>query len=578
MSIDKMKELKIVLIVVVILSIAAFVTIYYIHGTDSTKKTDTYAGLSKLFNNTTTDLNNIGGILCNNFGPEWFQAMLKRGEVSLQDTSVCAHVNRKTCTAYSYLRKDLIPMLFMFPGVEASVPCGIILDTKKVWPLITLMAIVDGDTNNRSCCTNESGGPILTRSPWSGNPGDFCIFNSMKKQVEQGKLDKKYTDGNYAVYIPIHDAGVTGGTCNVSCKGDRTCMYNNSGGNINQWLMNASPECVDGKFSDCFVFKEIDASKVPKAIKNQVTPAPTGWLVQSMSSTCTTCKKPYLCVFKDAPQQKGIPGTKGVRGTPVTGIDFNTYFSTDERHKHRVLEHFESSEDKYKVVEEPNRIATYIGEDGVGMQTTVTHDMQIGNIAIKQCRFERDDWNKWLDVLKQHYQDIMGILRKDNSMVDSFNYQLAHPESPSYFENEVNLYIDPDTSSEEYKKQNKIWQDAIIGFYYTASTCEEQLAPLEGVPSKFWDKTVDGTIDRCNGFFNMDTPTRRKWEKDRIDMSRKLVHQVADMFNKNQKRKVPVYKCTADSNAFPNYQSLINASNEDVQLSDVFQLDSDYKA
>lgn len=580
--------------------------------------------LDAMFNNTTTDLDEIGGILCNNFGTEWFEAMLKRNEVSLQDTSVCAHVNRRTCTAYSYLRRDLIPMLFMFPGVQASVPCGIILDTRKVWPLITLMAIVDGDTNNRSCCTNESGSPILTRSPWSASPGDLCIYNSMVQQVQERKLDEKYVKDSYAVYIPNKDEGVTGGTCDVSCNGDRTCMYNNSGGNINQWLMNASTECVNGKFANCFVFKEIDVSQVPKVIRDQVHPAPTGWLVQTMSPTCETCRKPYLCVFDDAPSTPKSSGDARLMNTNNTyaadarrqslveslepseheekagrtATAANINYASDAKclslikgfepsdnedmvanhtaasmHSSNVYVTDGSMEDKYKVVEEPDRIATYIGENGFGMQTTVTNDMQIGNIAIKQCRFERDDWNKWIGVLKQHYRNIMGIMRSDNSMIDSFNYQLAHPSSPSYFENEVNLYIDPDTQSSEYKRQNKIWQDAIIGFYYTASTCEEQLSPLEGVPSEFYGEKVQGTVDRCNGFFGMDTSDRRKWEKDRMEMSRKLVHQVADMFNKNQKRNVPVYKCTADSNAFPNYKSFVTAFNGDTKLSSIFQLD-----
>jgi hypothetical protein len=569
--------------VAVIILLAVIFLIYCL--TMNNSNPDTYQGLKELFNNTTKDVNNLGGILCNNFGPEWFQAMLDRGEVSLQDTSVCAHVNRKTCTAYSYLRRDLIPMLFMFPGVEASVPCGIILDPQKVWPLITLMAIVDGDTNNRSCCTNESGGAILTRSPWTAGNNDLCIYNSMKQQVDAGTLDKKYITGSYAVYIPDKDKGVTGGVCNTSCNGNRTCMYNNSGGNINQWLMNSSPECIAGKYANCFVFTEVDPSTVPKEIKNLVNPAPDGWLSQSMSPSCKTCKKPFLCVFKDAPQtttqQSVAPGMQDLRSTRVSpvGMQFDTASGAEARRKFLVegFNDSESSENKYKTIEEADRIATYIGKNGFGMNTTVTHDMMIGDIAIKQCRFERDDWNAWIKVLKQHYENILGILRKDNSMVDTFNYQLAHPQSPSYFENEVNLYIDPDTSSDEYKKQNKIWQDSIIGFYYTATDCEEQLAPLKGVPSNFYGNEVSGVVDRCNGFFNMTTQDRKNWEKDRITMSRVLVHEVADLFHKTQNRKVPVYKCTADSNAFPNYRSLIDAFNGDVKLSSIFQPDDDYK-
>ena len=541
-----------------------------------------FGKLKSKFNNTTENLDDVGGILLNNFGPEWFQAMLKHGEVSLQDTAVCAHVNRHTCTAYSYMRRDLLPMLFMFPGVESSVPCGIILDTKKVWPRITLMATVDGDTNNRTCCTNESGSAILTRSPWSANATDLCIYNSMTAQANAGKIPKDWLGPkNYAVYIPTKDTGATGGTCATSCKGDRTCMYNNSGGNINQWLMNSSQDCINGDYADCFTFRLAQDSEVPAEIKNAV---PTtfgnqkldGFLIQG-AGDCKSCKKPFLCVFKDAPP--GSKTTSAERTHSRVGKQFHTAAATKAMMTNRTRENFVSPEDKYKIVQEADRYATYIGKDGKGFQVTTTPTMKIGDIAITQCRFERDDWNKWIKVLKQYYRDLAGLVRWDNSMVDDFNYQLANPCSPSYFENEVNLYIDPDTSSDEYKKQNKIWQDAIIGFYYTASTCDEQLAPLEGIPTKgqWGGCEYSGVEDRCNGFFNMDTASRKKWESDRIAMSRKLVHQVADMFAKNQKRKVPVYKCTADSNAFPNWNSLQKAFSEEVELSDYLKEDTDYK-
>ena len=529
--------------IIVILLILLVIILLICYFSNKNSDPDTYQGMTELFDNTTKDINNLGGILCNNFGPNWFQAMLDRGEVSLQDTSVCASVTRKTCTAYSYLRKDLIPMLFMFPGKESNVPCGIILDPKKVWSLITLMGIVDADTNNRSCCTNESGGSILTRNPYENEDSDACIYKSMTKQVKDGKLKQKYIDGTYAVYMAGKgDKGVTGGTCDTSCNGDRTCMYNNSGGNINQWLMNSSPDCIKGNYSNCFKFTEVNDNDVPQDAKNLIDPQPTdGWLLQTMSPDCETCKKPYLCVLKDA---------------PTTGS---------------------TNQDKYKTVVEKDRIATYIGKDGFGMNTAVTQSMDLGTIAITQCRFERDDWNSWIKVLKDNYKNLLGLLRKDNSMVDSFNNQLANPASPSYFENEVNLYINPDTSSDEYKNQNKIWQDAIIGFYYTASTCEEQLAPLEGIPSDFYGSTFSGSVDRCDGFFpDEDRQGRRDWEKNNISEARDLVHKVADLFEQTQNRKVPVYKCTANSNSFPNYQTLIDAFNEDVKLNSIFQLDNNY--
>jgi len=186
-----------ILIVLAILAILLLIALALI----CSHKKSGLATLECLFNNTTTNLDNVGGFLVNNFGSVWFERMLKLGEVSLADTAVCAGINRHTCTAYSFIRKDLIPMFFMFPGEALNVPCGIILDTKKIWPLITLMATIDGDTNNRSCCTNESYSPILTRSPFSGNSNDLCVYNTLIEKAKTNPNYQKYVNGKYATYI-----------------------------------------------------------------------------------------------------------------------------------------------------------------------------------------------------------------------------------------------------------------------------------------------------------------------------------------------------------------------------------------
>lgn len=490
----------------------------------------TLNGMIERFNNTNTK----GGILCNNFGIEWFEAMLNRGDITLTDTSVCAHVNRKTCTAYSLLRKDLIPMLFIQPGKENNVPCGIILDTEKVWPLITLMATVDADTNNRNCCTNESGSPILVRNPLTGTNRDWCTYQSMLKQKEIGNLTDEQL--NYAVYIPSIDKGFTNGTCNNSCSGDKRCMYNNSGGNINQWLMMYSDECKDGKYSNCFEFENIPTSEVPQSIKDALDAEnggePDGWLIQKVTNDCSICDKPYLCVFDEAPS-----------GTP------------------------------YQTVEEIDRIANYIGPDGKGFQKTVTNTMKIGDIAIKQCRFEKTDWDKWINVVRQYYKDLLGLLNSDNSVTKpEFNYMLANPDIPSYFENEVNLYINPDVSSSDFQTQNKIWQDSIIGFYYTSSTCDEQLGALDNIPTGIYNNAKE----RCDQFYkDLTTAGRKQWENDRIEYSRKLVHQVQKLFNKKYNKSIPVYKSSPDSNAYPNYNSLVTALKKQTKLDNIFVLDTE---
>jgi hypothetical protein len=501
----------------------------------TSKKPTGIALLKEKFYDTTTDLKNIGGLLTNNFGMEYFEKMLQVGDVNYSDISACASINRKTCTAYSYIRKDLIPMLFMFPGVDSNVPCGIILDPKKAWDLITLLAVVDADTNNRSCCTNENYLPILTRNPFQNNDSDQCMFNTIRAQ--QGP-NSPWLKKKYAVYMPLKDPKLGAG-CPTSCNGDLNCMYQNTGGNINQYWMHVSPECKAGNYANCFIFTEVPIDKVPQEIKDMFkdpNAQPDGYLEQSFAKDCPTCKKPYLCVFENSPN------------------------------------------DKFEMIYEPDRIASYIGKDGLGFRNLFSQYMDIVMMNILQCRVEKKDWNLWINLLKDWYRSLLNIMNKDNSMPDQYSYMLGNPNNRSYFENEINMYINPDTSSDEYKRQNQIFQDSIIGFYYNATTCEEQLAPLNGVKSVSRYNPSDvfyNSVDRCDRFWwlydnSFDTNKRRAWEIDSIEKSRELVRKVADMFNKKHNKNIPVLKNVASSNAFPNYDDMQRALNGQIQFDEIF--------
>ena len=552
-------KLLIPIIIAVIIVILTILIIIFLNHHDSKSKNNTntvpnstISAMHDTFNNTTTDLNNIGGFLANNFGIEWFNSMLQHGDVSLQDTAVCAHVNRHTCTAYSYIRRDMIPMLFMYPGQASNVPCGILLDTKKVWPLITLMATVDADTNHRNCCTNESGVDYLTRNPFKNNRSDYCIFNTLVAKYGREQA-QKYS--NYAVYIPNTNKGAKVPT---SCNGDQTCMYNNSGGSLSQWVMNGgmlTPDsttkaCSAGNYKDCFNFKEVPYEEVPNAIKysfKDKKQQPSGWLEQSISDNCPTCTKPYLCVFDNS-----------------------------------------TGKQPYEIKEEKDRFGVYIGKKGEGYVDLFSNGITngLGGMAVLQCRFEKKDWNLWMDVVKEWYKTLLSFMTPDNKMSREYDNLLGNPYTYNYFENEVNLYIDPDINSEEYKKQNKIWQDSIVAFYYTATKCEDQFKPLIGVEThsnvknpitgKQEIKIWNNNIDRCDDYYFMQTDQRRAWESIHIEEQRELVYKVADMFNKKYNKNVPVFACVADSNAFPNYKSLNKALNGTVTFDDIFREDTGF--
>lgn len=529
--------LFIIIFILVILLIVLFLISFKKKKNSEHFNMELVENLKREFNNTTKNLDDVGGFLVNNFGMPWFKTMLENGDVNFKDTSVCASINRKTCTAYSYMRRDLIPMFFMFPGINLNVPCGIVLDTKKIWSLITLMAVIDGDTNNRSCCTNESYGSILSRNPFAGSDWDWCIYNTLV--AKYGK-EHPWVTGKYAVFIPLKDKGAG---CSTNCNGNLKCMYNNTGGNINQWFMNSSPECKAGNYKDCFEFRLAKPEEVPNDIKKMFSDPnkqPDGFLIHSVSENCETCKKPFLCVFEE-----------------------------------------HSINDKYKLVYETDRIATYIGKDGLGFEEVVSPEINIGKIAISQCRFEKKDWNGWINVIRNWYKQLLSVMKKDNSTTSNYNYMLANPYSPSYLENEVNLYINPNTDTEEYNSQNKIFQDAIVGFYYTEVTCEEQLQVLNGVETKIGDSSFYNSTDRCDMFWKLDDPSmttekRRQWEINNLTQSRDIVRSVAKMFNKKHNKDIPVYKCIANSNSFPNYDSMERALKGEIKFDEIFIIDSEY--
>lgn len=480
----------------------------------------------------------VGGVLVNNFALNWFQDFIKKGKVSFQGTAVCAHRTRKSCTAYSLLRSDLIPVFFQFPGAGQSVPCGIILDPTKAWPLITGMFVNDADTNARNCCSNEAEG--------EGSPLTCAEEKSLFKSRDPPRSIDFRVDKN---------PGSSEDNCGLrDCNGDRTCMMLQSGASINPYKLQQIPGLCSREGTDF--------------------------------SNSSLCAKPYVCVMENAPSY-----SKDVRGNTV------------------------QPNFKYKIVEEGSRIANYIGKDGEGYIPLLNADcpgvgvdmdgtgsapcpklgskkgVGGGNITdgISHCKFKRDDWNYWIKTLKRFYKE----------------YEKRFPSNKPetfYIENEVNLYVNPNNSKEAFIQQ-KLFENAIIGFYYISNNCDQQLqwlTPEKTVEGKTGGRKTGGRRTgsvRCDDYFQdilkdpflnennkitggsqrVTRGQRQKWENLMIQISRQLVHQVADLFEKQTSRKVPVYKSTASSNAFMNFDEVKKAQNNNIKLSSIFQLDTDYK-
>lgn len=485
--------------------------------------------IEQQFNNISNDPSDIGGLLVHMLGVTDLENMMKKDKFDLSLMADCAAFNRHTCSAWTLIRRDLPPMVFIFPGKE-SPNVGIILNANKAWPLVTTMGNIDSNTNNRNCCQQENGAPQITRWPWQDTSG--CISKML--------LDKGFDitpNGDYSgylVYIPTinHD----GGECPLSCShNDLFCKYNNAGASINMSDMYSWYECLSGTFKDCFDFKVQDENDIPHDLKHMLkgmTP-PKGYLVQSVGKGCTACRKPYLCVTEPPPNNKPNP------------------------------------------VIEDKQISAYVGKNGLGWNDelyTPRGNLNPWNIASRQCKWEKKDLGIWLNSLKKYYSDIYSKMHSDNSMPKNLSYFLSNPDHIVYLENEINIYVDGDTSSQNYKDDNQTFMDSIEGFFYIPTTCEQQLKVLDNISSYTKQKTYKTASQRCDGYFkHLKGDQRRDYETNKVNTAKDTVIRFTKWFNKKFKKNIHAYSADLDSNSFPNVKQLKAAHDNDVNYDNIFQ-------
>mgnify|MGYP007071987323 CR=1 FL=1 len=216
-----------------------------------------------------------GGFLAHMLDPVSLNKILNTGKLSLADCADCSGPAR-TCSAWTYMRDDLIPMLFIYPAsplsddtkIATTPRVGLLVNAKKFSKLVTAMAVIDAASDDRNGCAE-------TRGTWevlaeSENTGSILI----SPPGEQGR----------------------------DARGASELLK--SGGGPTRWMIANYMDCGD----------IVDAA-TPVEIRSFLDSNPQYnkyrhfYIIRWSKIDCSLCNKPFICKTEGPP---GITETRDV--------------------------------------------------------------------------------------------------------------------------------------------------------------------------------------------------------------------------------------------------------------------------
>lgn len=640
----------------------------------------------------------------------------------------CSEVEPKTCSAWTYLRKDLPPIVYNFPSSPAinggywTPNCGIIVDANKIWPLITSFGIVDSDTFGRNQLMLDTNSSV---NLWDNkiNKGIFnngrCVGNStyipfftLDSNDNLNPVEKNTVD------IVIQSASGNGKNKrnNNSCGYEDdissiNCRYVNSGSGIqsNQWsYANQNLYGWDCPYDDngtggygkpgsitrpqgsfngkgkntkgCYVIEIKNGSELSNDDKNIVA-LELGINLSSVNNLkvglwkpnndCYATKYPFLCVSDENPSTYDNTAYPNNWVKPVPDSDkWGSNASSNLDGQYIYIQGAGTQWDTNSTLTGFNGAPTgrqniYVGNKSKKFSkmfwdyynsSETSNPISIDNLMQIQCKFEKKDMYNWIYNIKQYWKYIYSTFNGSNKLYRSvgntfsspmcgsgslcedstyWNFQgcvdsntsatwntvnsgactlpqylYGHPSAGNlYYENEVNLYVDPKLS--EDSEQNKIFRDSIIGFFVIPKTCEDYMkifktgtclpTSSKGCEEKYtYGKPYDSQenyTQRCSGYqcsqklTNPKDKTARSNKCDNSDLFKTYgdVHDteikrilnmekkcriLLNKFNnkyRNNLYKAKIYYCYPSSNTLQDYKMLDKLFNNKINWSDVFK-------
>lgn len=559
-------------------------------------------------------------------------------------TADCAMVgqSKPTCSAWTYLRKDMPPIVYSYPSSEAgpdgmqfwSPSVGIIVDPARVWPLITTMGIIDSATDARNCGSQDPG-------------YQFNIFdteNNLSRcmPIVYDSAGKKLSDQNdYCIFQSVTHPTA----CNPNCSYDTditatNCRMESAGGSLNNSTFMEPPNDIfnwdcpggdpswtgwkvnGGSVPACWKAQPVSWENISKTDRQHLSNAGYGkngsckkWAIYIPSTDCYLTS-PTLYKTENTPGY-GEVGTM-IGGSDSSGDSFTTNIeiSNKDRNYYYVGTGPNSNTSGATFSEQTWQNCDISWTDATATSCKINPDKQdhtpisTAYTITYQAKWPKEDWGRWIQETQKMWKYIYSTLDKnkgyknlkaplDGDRGNNYSYIYGNPcNQGDWWENEVNIYLNPEDGKDDNSDLNNVYRESILGFVYIGKTCEDFTADLptgtniavKGKSCSFEkgercvgylcntdvDKNEKGAT-QCIGKLNGKSTTYSDIQKEEISRrtrSKNAIVKVCDRFNGKyrqggQTQAMP-YKLMTASNAFQSWTSLNQTFSGKLQASDVF--------
>ena len=494
----------------------------------------------------------IGGILVHLMELEQMEQIVNNKKFSLKfnsggigaftDCSIPGQ-NKQNCSAWTYLRKDLPPIVYSYPSSQAGPDgnnfwrptVGIIVDPSRMWPLITTMGIIDSATDGRNCGSQDPSYQFnifdVNNSQGRCNP---IVYNK-----EGNKLDNQ---SDYCIFQSLNTEVGCNTNCNYSDDIINTnCRMQNSGGSINNnsWIMSETPgyywDCPDKKYRynttdsnfknglpNCYKATEINWEDINENDQKQLNKNKYGnngsckkWAKYIPSPDCYLTS-PNLYQPQDL-TQSGQTGTI-INGTNLEIVNNGTSKDpiNNDRNYVYIGKDINTNVTGATMSEQTWQNCTFNSAEPTNCKIKLTDNIPIStyNTITRQAKFKKENWSRWITELKKLWSYVFNTLSKDQGFINTksyldndttvgndYNWVYGNPcNTGDWWENEVNVFVNDNMAKYENSSLNKLLRSSTIGFFYIGNTCEDFTKELPTRTYVNKNCSFDNSEQRCSGY------------------------------------------------------------------------------